>query len=156
MEEIEHIRSYLKIQKARYKDKLNYTLAIAPDIQDIFVLKLVLQPIVENAIYHGIKERRGPGHILIEAKKDNEQLMIRVTDDGSGMPNEILYALRKRLATALNMDEENRETKNLGYGMMNVQARIKLTFGDAYGLSIDSEKGEGTTVTAILPIIREK
>ncbi|MFP3126645.1 sensor histidine kinase [Ectobacillus funiculus] len=156
MEEIKHIRSYLKIQKARYKDKLNYTLAIAPDIQDIFVLKLVLQPIVENAIYHGIKERRGPGHILIEAKEDNEQLMIRVTDDGSGMPSEILYALRKRLATALNMDEENREIKNLGYGMMNVQARIKLTFGDAYGLSIDSEKGEGTTVTAILPIIREK
>ncbi|GAA3333857.1 hypothetical protein GCM10020331_099560 [Ectobacillus funiculus] len=77
---------------------MNYTLAIAPDIQDIFVLKLVLQPIVENAIYHGIKERRGPGHILIEAKEDNEQLMIRVTDDGSGMPNEILYALRKTIS----------------------------------------------------------
>jgi len=156
MEEMEHIRSYLNIQKARYKDKLNYTLNLSSDVRDVNVLKLVLQPIVENAIYHGIKERRGPGHILIESEEKKGYLVIRVTDDGAGIPAEILDMLKRKLKNAFDTEENNAEAKNLGYGMMNVQARIKLTFGDDYGLTIDSEKGKGTMVTILLPIMREK
>lgn len=155
VEEVEHIRSYLMIQKTRYQDKLNYTINIAQDVCEFSVLKIMLQPIVENAIYHGIKERRGPGHILVEAEQKEGFLIFRIRDDGAGIPSEKLAALRQSLAVSFAAGEENSEMKDLqGYGVMNVQARIKLTFGEVYGLLIDSEVGAGTTVTILHPIIR--
>ncbi|WP_251552282.1 cache domain-containing sensor histidine kinase [Neobacillus muris] len=147
-EEIEHIHSYLKIQKARYKDKLNYTLDVDEHLHQASMPKLVLQPIVENAIYHGIKERRGPGHILIEAKEWMGNLRIRVIDDGKGMPKEKLAELQRNLAAP-------ESGTNLGYGMRNTQTRIKYTCGEPYGLSIESEEGKGTTVAILLPLIGE-
>lgn len=156
-DEIEHIRSYLQIQQTRYKDKLNFTLNVAPGVQRVSVLKLILQPIVENAIYHGIKERRGPGHILIEADEHDGHLIIRIADDGKGMPVGRLFSLRERLNASFAAEDEPGETgQTHGYGMMNIQARLKLTFGEAYGLYIDSETDTGTTVTMIHPIIRER
>ncbi|PLS08903.1 cache domain-containing sensor histidine kinase [Neobacillus cucumis] len=156
-EEIEHIQSYLQIQKARYKDKLNYTLDVDPHIKNVIIPKLVLQPIVENAIYHGIKERRGPGHILIKAEDWVGDIMIRVTDDGKGISRDKLTVLQENLGTPLSEDEER---ITLGYGMRNTQARIKFTCGERYGLYIDSEEGKGTTVSILLPResndIREK
>ncbi|WP_183254971.1 cache domain-containing sensor histidine kinase [Anoxybacteroides tepidamans] len=154
-EEIEHIQSYLSIQKTRYKDKLNYRFDIAPSVQDLYILKLVLQPVVENAIYHGIKQRRGPGHILIQAEEQEGQLIVRIKDDGVGMPKETLASLRESLLIDFTAgDKEKKIEKVKGYGMINVQARIQLTFGSAYGLRIDSEEGKGTTVTIVHPIIR--
>jgi two-component system sensor histidine kinase YesM len=150
-EEITHIQSYLDIQKARYRDKLNYTITIAPEINDAMILKIVLQPIVENAIYHGIKERRGPGHIDIHAKEEFGCLVITVTDDGKGITSDKLQALRGKLDTLYNVTEEKEKPVDFGYGMMNVQARIKLTYGDQYGLTIESEPGR-TNVTIKLPI----
>ncbi|PGY10698.1 histidine kinase [Bacillus sp. AFS031507] len=155
-EEMEHINSYLKIQKARYQDKLNYTLNIASNVEKINVLKLVLQPIVENAIYHGIKERRGPGHIIVKAEEHEGNIVFHVMDDGKGIPTEKLEALRSKLGTLFSQSQQYKGSENFGYGMLNVQARIKLTFGDAYGISIDSELGKGTTVKVVLPAIREK
>jgi two-component system sensor histidine kinase YesM len=155
-EEMEHINSYLKIQKARYQDKLNYTLNIASNVEKINVLKLVLQPIVENAIYHGIKERRGPGHIIVKAEEHERNIVFHVMDDGKGIPPEKLEALRSKLGTLFSQSQQYKGSENFGYGMLNVQARIKLTFGDAYGISIDSELGKGTTVKVVLPAIREK
>jgi len=154
-EEIEHIKSYLKIQKARYRDKLNYTLEIDPKTNDFMIVKLILQPIVENAIYHGIKERKGPGHIHIEAQVSNNTFVITVKDDGKGIESDRLQLLRQKLN---NVDTQNKQgaVADFGYGMMNVQSRLKLTYGEAYGISIDSEIANGTTVTIVLPIEKER
>lgn len=154
-EEIEHIKSYLKIQKARYRDKLNYTLEIDPKTNDFMIVKLILQPIVENAIYHGIKERKGPGHIHIEAQVSNNTFVITVKDDGKGIESDRLQLLRQKLN---NVDTQNKRgaVADFGYGMMNVQSRLKLTYGEAYGISIDSEIVNGTTVTIVLPIEKER
>ncbi|MGM0873226.1 MAG: cache domain-containing sensor histidine kinase [Bacillota bacterium] len=151
-EEITHIQSYLKIQKARYRDKLNYTITIDANIHDVTILKLVLQPIVENAIYHGIKERRGAGHIDIHATEEGGNLVLTVTDDGKGIPSDKLQILMEKMDTLYAIKEEKGKPIDFGYGMMNVQARIKLTYGDQYGLTITSELGEGTNVTITLPI----
>lgn len=154
-EEIEHIKSYLKIQKARYRDKLNYTLEIDPKTNDFMIVKLILQPIVENAIYHGIKERKGPGHIHIEAQVSNDTFVITVKDDGKGIESDRLQLIRQKLN---NVDTQNKQgaVADFGYGMMNVQSRLKLTYGEAYGISIDSEIANGTTVTIVLPIEKER
>lgn len=151
--EIEHIYSYLKIQKARYKDKLNYSISIDPNLSKLLVVKLILQPIVENAIYHGIKERRGPGHISIIGEEREGNLVLLVKDDGVGIPEERLTILNENLSTNFDSLEETKTmTTNIGYGVMNVQARIKLTYGEPYGISIDSIRGKGTTVKILLPL----
>ncbi len=151
-EEITHIQSYLSIQKARYRDKLNFSIDVDQSIEDVRILKLVLQPIVENAIYHGIKERKGPGHITIKAIEDKEFLLLSVTDDGKGIPKDKLTMLIDKLDTLYNQHDQK---VNFGYGMMNVQARIKLTYGENYGLQIDSQLDVGTTVSIRLPIHRK-
>ncbi|MEH7177011.1 sensor histidine kinase [Neobacillus vireti] len=154
--EIEHIYSYLKIQTARYKDKLNYSISINPELNNIKVVKLVLQPIVENAIYHGIKERRGPGYITITSEVAEGNLVIYVKDDGVGIPEERLCRLNESLAVSFDSLEETRNREAIGYGVMNVQARIKLTFGDPYGISVESVQGRGTMVKILLPINTEQ
>jgi two-component system sensor histidine kinase YesM len=148
-EEIEHIHSYLKIQKARYNDKLNYTLDVDERINHVTIPKLILQPIVENAIYHGIKERRGPGNILIKAKEWMGNLKIQIVDDGKGIPLERLAVLKQNLEIPITEAEDG---KIVGYGMRNTQARIKYLCGEQYGLSIDSEEGKGTAVSILLPL----
>ncbi|MDF2788281.1 MAG: histidine kinase [Neobacillus sp.] len=155
-DEIEHIHSYLKIQKARYKDKLNYSISINPELNNIKVVKLVLQPIVENAIYHGIKERRGPGNITISGEEAQGNLVLYVKDDGVGIPEERLCKLNESLAVSFDSLEETRNREAIGYGVMNVQARIRLTFGEPYGLSIESEQGRGTIVKILLPLNRKQ
>ncbi|WP_186576031.1 cache domain-containing sensor histidine kinase [Aquibacillus kalidii] len=152
--EIEHIESYLLIQKTRYRDKLNYQIDIDEGARSLYVLKFILQPIVENAIYHGIKQRRGAGHITVMAREKETKLSIMICDDGVGMTDEQLQEMRKALSEAVERTEnpsENRDKK--GYGMLNVQARILLAFGKSYGINIDSYEGEGTQVEIILPIL---
>ena len=84
IDEIEHMISYLKIQKTRYKDKLFYEIDVSPELHNLFLLKLILQPIVENAIYHGIKERRGQGNILVKASLEKDCVKLQISDDGKG------------------------------------------------------------------------
>lgn len=165
-EELEHLESYLKIQKVRYRDKLNYTIRMEPRTGRHTVLKLILQPLVENAIYHGIKERRGPGHIEVEAALDNDLLLIRVSDNGAGIDADRLADIRQALdlvgreSDALNPVAEAEIAsaggigdKHRGYGLINVHERLRLTFGDRFGLTIDSQAGEGTVVTIIHPVL---
>ncbi|WP_312099343.1 sensor histidine kinase [Niallia sp.] len=151
-DEIKHIQSYLAIQKVRYQDKLNYEITFNPTLIEGRILKLVLQPIVENAIYHGIKERKGPGKIIIIAEQESGCLLLRIKDDGVGIREEELNHLKEKLNTLVILNKDKKENINFGYGMMNVQARIKLTYGEAYGLSIDSQMNKGTEVTIKLPL----
>lgn len=159
--EMEHIRSYLSIQKTRYKDKLNYEIDSQPELMNLFVLKLILQPIVENAIYHGIKERRGPGFISITARKADGMIVFTIEDNGAGMSEEKLELLRRQLEQSGSTDRKGQsqeESKVKGvvpksYGLRNVHERIRLSYGPPYGISITSREKEGTTVTIRHPII---
>lgn len=154
-EEMEHIKSYLQIQSVRYKNKLDYTLHIPSTLEDVSILKIVLQPIVENAIYHGIKERRGRGLITVEAEESEDMLIITIGDNGKGMTAEKLQQLQDNLSTFLTkMDEEGTNQPTSGYGVVNVHARLVLTFGENYGVEIASELDKGTVVTIYHPIIR--
>ncbi|MDL4840895.1 cache domain-containing sensor histidine kinase [Aquibacillus rhizosphaerae] len=155
-EEIEHIESYLKIQNTRYREKLKYTIDADEGIRSLYVLKFILQPIVENAIYHGIKERRGIGHIILTAQEKEKQLSIVIQDDGVGMSETQLQEIRHILSEAVGRTEnqDRVETKDKkSYGMLNVQARIKLAFGEGYGIYMDSKKNVGTRVEILLPIL---
>jgi two-component system, sensor histidine kinase YesM len=159
-DELEHIVSYLKIQQVRYKSKLHYSIDVEPHLQEFYVLKLLLQPIVENAIYHGIKERRGPGHLSIEVAERQGDLYLTVRDTGAGIPPERLAVLRHKLESVGREPDGDAEqylpdSTGSGYGILNVQARIRLTYGTEYGLQIDSEPGTGTTVTVRHPIVRD-
>lgn len=148
-EEIEHIKSYLVIQKARYEDKIKYEIEVDESALHLKVIKLILQPLVENAIYHGIKERRGNGTIRIDVRREVKTLVLTVRDDGVGMPAEKVA----ELTTVLKSGQTG--STRIGYGMFNVNERIRLTYGNAYGLTITSEPGHGTTVEIRHPVVEE-
>ncbi|MCF7756651.1 sensor histidine kinase [Paenibacillus xylanexedens] len=154
--EIEHMTSYLQIQQTRYRDRLQYTLNIPEEMRDLFVLKLLLQPLIENAIYHGIKGRRGPGHIRVEARLEHNRLLLTVQDNGAGMSNERLAEMQQLLEAPLaSLEASSPGMTGKSYGMLNVQARLRLSFGDEYGIVLVSQEGEGTSVTIIHPLMRE-
>ncbi|MDC3418232.1 cache domain-containing sensor histidine kinase [Aquibacillus salsiterrae] len=154
--EFEHIESYLLIQKTRYREKLNYQINVDQRAKSLYVLKFILQPIVENAIYHGIKQRRGPGNILVSVQEKEDKLIIVVQDDGIGMSKGQLHQMRQALNEAVERTESQTDDKEKkGYGILNVQARILLAFGKDYGIQIDSQEQEGTTVELMLPILKE-
>ena len=145
--ELDHIRSYLLIQKTRYEEGLDYFIADPGPLGTLPVLKLVLQPLVENAIYHGIKEAGRPGRVDVGVRLDGEALVLTVADDGVGMDPTQLADLRRRLEGDLPSDLG--ETS--GYGIFSVHARIRLGYGPPWGLSFDSSPGRGTVVEARLP-----
>lgn len=160
-DEFEHITSYLIIQKTRYKDKLNYSIMIDEQCKGLYVMKLILQPIVENAIYHGIKQRRGSGNIHIRAMLSHGFLKIIVEDDGAGMHQERLLQLRQSLhydteqpRAQVPLIELSQNGQMFGYGLRNVQERLQLSFGELYGLTIESAFHKGTIVTISHPILR--
>ena len=130
-DEIDHVRQYLKIQKMRYGDKLNYRFDVDEAVADCIVPKIILQPIVENAIYHGIKEKDGTGNIVVGAEKQDGYLKFYVKDDGVGFDAQNVQASSKKLG---------------GVGVGNVDERLKLQYGADCGVEITSEVGKGTTV----------
>ncbi|WP_251317569.1 sensor histidine kinase [Flintibacter muris] len=144
-EEEEHVRSYLQIQQARYKDIMRYTINISPELEEAVIPKLTLQPLVENALYHGIKLKRGPGRIYVVGQAQGEDILLQVTDDGAGMSPERLEELTKAL------DQGER----VGFGLSTVHERVRLFFGPPYGLSISSQQGVGTTISVRVPLRRE-
>ncbi len=142
--ELEHVKNYLIIQSMRYADKFTYEISAEPGVERCRTIKLILQPIVENCIYHGIKKKRGTGKITIRAYRREQNLILEVSDDGCGMPEEIC---RKILSDEI----ESENISGSGIGVKNVNERIQLRFGKKYGLSYSSEEGVGTTVTYVLP-----
>ncbi|SHJ65436.1 two-component system, sensor histidine kinase YesM [Dethiosulfatibacter aminovorans DSM 17477] len=142
-QEIEHIESYLKIQKLRYGEKLNYEIKADPSLLSLRIVKIIIQPIVENAIYHGIKKLATPGMIWIRLTDKDEYMEIIIQDNGVGMDEETVRKL-------LEPGEKGGSGKG-GIGVLNVDQRIKLHYGDEYGIDIESEEFEGTKITMKLP-----
>lgn len=142
LNEIEHVKSYLTIQKMRYQDKLEYDIDVEPDIRGVRIIKLTLQPLVENAIYHGLKYKSTIGHLWIRGYQMAGAVYLEIEDDGDGMTQEELdHILEKH---KVNM-------KNNGVGVYNVQQRLQLYYGTEYGISYISEKGRGTTAIIKIP-----
>ena len=146
-EEVERIRSYLTIQRMRYRDILDFKIEVAEDVAENTILKLILQPLVENALYHGIKNKRQKGMIHVRARRKGEdEVLLEVEDDGIGFTPEKLAQLRAEL------DDDSGDIKlESGFGIGNVNKRIRLYYGKPYGLSIQSEYSTGTCVTLIIP-----
>jgi two-component system sensor histidine kinase YesM len=153
-EEIERTRSYLTIQKMRYRDILDYKIEVEPGVLDGTILKLILQPVVENAIYHGIKNKRQGGVVTVRAyQKDKDKVFLEVEDDGIGFTRYKLDKIQHKLkgdSDELDLSELNLEEK--GFGLENVNKRIKLYYGQEYGLSIESQYQVGTQVTLVIPL----
>ena len=145
--EIKHVESYLNIQKVRYEDKFNFEIQYNKEDLQLKVIKLIIQPLVENAIYHGIKKNTSVGFILIKIYREGEALFMEVSDNGLGIEEEQLNLLNAILNGFMEKKDE------YGIGVFNVNERIKLNFGSGYGLSIDSKVGFGTTVTIKHPIL---
>ena len=143
------MESYLLIQKIRYEDKLNYEIDIKEEILDCNVIKLILQPLVENAIYHGIKEKRGSGYIKINGEIKNNKICFTIEDNGIGINSEKLIEINEML--------KGKSTSNsvVGYGIFNVNEKIKLTYGEEFGLEYHSIYGKGTKVVLWHPIISD-
>lgn len=143
-EELQHSRSYLEIQQVRYQDILQYEIQVPEPLFCYLIPKITIQPLVENALYHGIKNKRGIGKIIITGKREKDYFVLIVEDNGAGMSRERLEAVRE------GMNKKSQTEKDI-YALYNVNERIRLNFGQKYGLSIDSVLGEGTTVQVMLP-----
>lgn len=143
-EEIDHVRNYLVIQHMKYADQLQFEVNIEPSILEEKIIKLTLQPIVENAIYHGVKQRSDQGVIHIKGYRDGDSIRIIIEDNGVGMDENQLDEIRKYLAG--NCERTG------SFGIRNVNERLKIHFGPDCGLAIDSQKNLGTRVTVLIPV----
>ena len=153
-EEETHIRSYLKIQKIRYEDILDYEISIEPALRERIVLKMILQPIVENAYVHGIKPKKGKGCIMIETAVKDRQLEISVMDNGVGMDGEEIT----KILWLFESDEPGikNEYNWQSIGLKNVHDRIRFLYGEEYGIRITSTQAVGTMVRILLPLQRNE
>ena len=145
-DELEHVRNYLMIQHMRFKNKFSYYIDASEDCMDLASLKLMLQPLVENAIYHGMEFMDGDGEITLKVWKEEEDLYFSVRDNGLGMTAEQVESL---FSDSIHVTSK----KGSGIGVKNVNERIKLYFGEEYGLMIHSEPDEGTEITIHLPAV---
>jgi len=158
-EELEHVKAYTEIQKLRYKDRFESEIIVKDkSILEYFTLKMILQPIVENAIVYCVERTTAFIGILIEVQKVDNSLAFSVTDNGTGMTPEEVEKLKGKINNE-SIEEKvpvnGKQIKYKGIGLKNINERIKLYFGDKYGLSIESEKDIGTKVSVTVPIIRD-
>ena len=145
-DELEHVRNYLMIQHMRFKNRFTYTLEADDEVLELASLKLILQPLVENAIYHGMEFMDGDGEIFVRVWRDGDDLFMKVSDNGLGMTKE---QVSRMLSDQTYMSSK----RGSGIGVRNVNERIRLYFGNEYGLIIESELDEGTTVTVKLKAV---
>ena len=145
-DELEHVRNYLMIQQRRFKNKFTYEIEADKEVLNLASLKLMLQPLVENAIYHGMEFMDGDGEIHVKAWKEEEDLWLEIQDNGLGMTQE-------RVKNLLSEKTHVSSKRGSGIGVKNVNERIRLYFGDDYGLVIESEPDEGTIIKIHLPAV---
>ena len=141
-QEVEYARGDLTIQKMRYKDKMEFQIEVDPSILHIPLIKLVLQPVIENAIYHGLKYKESKGLLLVKGFMKSDNAVLQVIDNGVGMDEETLAHIYER-------HKVNYQSN--GVGVYNVQKRLQLYYGNEYGITYESKKGEGTTATITIP-----
>ncbi|MEG2356017.1 MAG: histidine kinase [Clostridia bacterium] len=145
-QEVGHIESYLIIQKVRYRDILTYEIDVDPELYSFEILKLTIQPLVENAIYHGVKHRREGGRVVIRGARKQELLYISVEDNGVGMSQQRLETVRAMMDERIPMEDDGS-----GFGLYNVNKRIRLYYGVDKGLQIESGD-KGTCVYFVVPL----
>lgn len=154
-QELEHIKNYLTIQKIRYADILNYSIDADEALMDVKMIKLVLQPLIENAIYHGIKNKRGRGKLKVSAHFTNDSrtfVCFTVEDNGAGFTEERLGQVRNELRTGA----QDSEKLSSVYGLYNVNKKLKLYYGEnTEGLLIESEAGKGSKISFTIPVNAE-
>ena len=153
-EEIRNVQDYFCIQRYRFGDRIQMSIDIEDEeVLDYYIPKLTLQPIVENAIAHGIEEYTGRGHVWIRLLKTDHKIYLHVIDDGGGMEMDALLKLRRRLEQGQIEVPSNQGRRHSGIAIQNVNARIQVCFGSEYGLNYRSMKGEGTDVEIVLPLV---
>ena len=150
-QELKHVSAYLSIQKIRYRDILDYEVDQPEGMEEIYMLKLLLQPLVENALYHGIKNKRGGGKISVSVTRENRIMTFTVSDTGKGMTPEQLKALEESLKAEIPTAQAEIEPGHSGFGMRNVDLRIRLYYKKQTGLLVQSGS-EGTSVSFTIPI----
>lgn len=147
-EELQHVRSYLEIQQVRYQDILQYEINVPEELEKYRIPKITIQPLVENALYHGIKNKRGQGKIIVGGRKEKDGFVLWIEDNGIGISRERLLEVQEGIYHKVPTEKDI-------YGLYNVNERIRLNFGEKYGISIESAYGEGTIVSIHLPYIEE-
>lgn len=144
--ELQQLENYIYIQQVRYQFQVRFAIAVDP--QAVYMLKFMLQPIVENAILHGLGKKGQPGMLAIAAARKENRLLLSISDDGAGMDAPRLAQLRQELAQA---DVSAGKDGNLGIGILNIQRRIRLAYGRDYGIEVESQPGRGAVFTLHLP-----
>ena len=139
------MKDFVLIQNIRFNNRITLKTEISPNCVECLLPNFILQPIVENSIFHGIQPTSKPGVVMVKAVKENDTLIILIKDNGIGMTDQCLIQLKKDLCT---------QTNNIGIN--NVNQRLKMIYGTEYGLSISSDRNGGTTVTITLPYTDEK
>lgn len=150
-EEISLLRAYLHIQSSRYQSRLSYTIDISKEWYDYRIPALLFQPVVENAVIHGCEQKMGETHISIQAGLCGQGLLFTVSDNAEGMDAETLERVRAKLSSENPVLTEKEASSRSGVGLVNVNRRIKIKFGEEYGLTVDSKPGEGTLIRLLLP-----
>jgi two-component system sensor histidine kinase YesM len=140
-QEIKHLETYLYIMNFRYRDRITCSISVGDGVRAVYIPKLILQPIVENAMLHGIEKQAGPGEIAVHIEEDRGLLSIRIWDNGVGTDSR-----------AVNRMLEEADDQNGSFALKNINRRIKLCYGDEYGLVFESESGKGTTVSLVVPL----
>ncbi|QQK07791.1 cache domain-containing sensor histidine kinase [Miniphocaeibacter halophilus] len=147
-DELSHVEEYMKIQKYRYGDKINFEIDVAEKLLDYTIVKIIFQPLVENSLYHGLININKRGDIKLIGKEYEDKLVFIVEDNGLGMTKEKLKEINNHLKDGIDI-------KSSSYGIINVQRRLQMTFGEEYGLKYESEIDKGTKVYIELPKIKE-
>ncbi len=142
-QEVEYARSYLTIQKMRYKDKLEFQIQVDAQIMGVPIIKLVLQPFIENAIYHGLKYKEGKGLLIVRGYREGENAVLQIKDNGAGMDEQTLSHI---------FEKHKVNYRSNGVGVYNVQKRLQLYYGMDYGITYSSKQGEGTTASIVIPM----
>ena len=151
-QELDNIRDYFQMMRIRYEGRISLNITVPESLREIAVLKLLVQPAVENAVKHGLKEKDGQGSVWISANRKAEKVEVTVMDDGVGMDTEQLEAIRKRISAGT---KELHNPEKGGVGLVNVNERIQNRYGCQYGVQIESTKGAGTIVIICIPYLSE-
>lgn len=150
-QELEITDAWLQIQKARFPGKFEIIYSIRENVRQMPIMKFLLQPLVENAVFHGLEPLTGRGTLFLSARRQDARLLITIQDDGIGIPAAELSRIQSQLRDMDIVNEQN----SRHIGLMNVAHRIFLSYGREYGLQIDSRKGEGTKLLLTLPVLPE-